>query len=293
MNRSLTIKKLLLMALLLVLATLFVIPTILTVTNSLMTSQELAQNYGIVFEGLDSNHMVVSDQANLKLIPDMVSVKQFFTVLFQSPDYLYKFWNSVLLVVPIVLGQVMMASMAAYAFYRCRGKFHNIIFFLYIILMLMPYQVMLVPNFLVADFTGLLNHRLSVILPGMFAPFSVFLLTKFMRRIPTALIEAAKIDKASEWKIFWSVCLPQCKGAIFSVAILAFIDHWNMVEQPLILLNDVNMHPLSVYLARINAEEIGLAFAVATIYMIPPLLLFLYGEQYLIEGISHSGSVKG
>ena len=98
---------------------------------------------------------------------------------------------------------------------------------------------------------------------------------------------------ANEWHIFWNICLPQCRSALYSIAILVFIDNWNMVEQPLILLNDVEKQPLSMFLSSINAGEIGIAFAAAVIYMIPGLLLFLHGEAYLVEGIAHSGSVKG
>ena len=159
--------------------------------------------------------------------------------------------------------------------------------------MLMPYQVTLVPNYLVAERLGILNTRWSIILPGMFAPFSVFLLTKYMRRIPYALIEAAKIDGCGEWQTFTKICLPQCRAALCSIAILVFIDYWNMVEQPLVLLNDAEMQPLSVYLSTINSGEIGLAFAMATVYMFPSLLIFLAGESYLMEGITHSGSIKG
>ena len=107
------------------------------------------------------------------------------------------------------------------------------------------------------------------------------------------MTEAAKLDGAGEWKIFSSVYIPLCKSVIYSVAILVFIDYWNMVEQPLILLSDPETHPLSVFLSKINAGDIGLAFAVATIYMVPPLLLFLYSEDYLIDGISYSGGIKG
>ena len=84
-----------------------------------------------------------------------------------------------------------------------------------------------------------------------------------------------------------------CKGALTSVTILVFIDYWNMVEQPLILLKDVEKYPLSIFLARINNGEIGLAFAVAVIYMIPTLLLFAYGEDDLAEGISAQSGIKG
>ena len=159
--------------------------------------------------------------------------------------------------------------------------------------MLMPYQVTLVPNYLVSDWLNILDTKWAIWLPGIFSPFAVFLLTKFMRRIPSAMIEAAQIDGAGEWQIFTKVCFPLCKGALASAAILVFIDYWNMVEQPLILLSDGETHPLSVFLSKINAGEIGLAFAVATIYMIPTLLVFLYGEEYLVDGITYQGGIKG
>ena len=159
--------------------------------------------------------------------------------------------------------------------------------------MLMPYQVTLVPNYLVSKWLNIYDTRWAIILPGAFAPFSVFLLTKFMRRIPYSLIEAAKMEGAGEWYIFTRICLPQCRAALYSIVILVFIDYWNMVEQPLILLNDPEKQPLSVFLSTINTGEIGLAFAMGTVYMIPCLLLFLHGEEYLVEGIAHQGSVKG
>ena len=275
-------------------AVLFLLPTVLTITNSFMTQSEITANYGQIFQNASSGaKSFIAKTINLKFIPDKVSFSQYFTVLLKSPDYLLKFWNSVILVVPIVLAQLMVASIAAYGFTRWRGRVRDGIFFAYVILMLMPYQVTLVPNYLVSDWLGILNTRWAIILPGAFAPFSVFLLTKFMRRIPKSLIESAKLDGAGEWQIFWNICLPQCRSALYSIAILVFIDYWNMVEQPLILLPNADMQPLSVYLSKINAGEIGVAFAVAVIYMIPGLLLFLHGEAYLVEGIAHSGSVKG
>ena len=275
-------------------AVLFLLPTVLTITNSFMTQREITANYGQIFQNASSGaKSFIAKTINLKFIPDKVSFSQYFTVLLKSPDYLLKFWNSVILVVPIVLAQLMVASIAAYGFTRWRGRVRDGIFFAYVILMLMPYQVTLVPNYLVSDWLGILNTRWAIILPGAFAPFSVFLLTKFMRRIPKSLIESAKLDGAGEWQIFWNICLPQCRSALYSIAILVFIDYWNMVEQPLILLPNADMQPLSVYLSKINAGEIGVAFAVAVIYMIPGLLLFLHGEAYLVEGIAYSGSVKG
>ena len=278
----------------LVFALAFLMPTVLTISNSFMTQNEINANYGQVFPSTGgATTAYIAEKVNLKFIPDKVTFSQYYRVLFQSPDYLYKFWNSVILVVPIVILQLAVAAIAAYGFTRWRGKVRAAIFFFYVILMLMPYQVTLVPNYLVSKWLGILNTRWAIILPGAFAPFSVFLLTKFMRRIPVSLIEAAKLDGAGEWYIFTKVCLPQCRAALYSIAILVFIDYWNMVEQPIVLLSDATKQPLSVYLSEINAGEIGLAFAVATIYMIPTLLLFLHGEEYLVEGIAHQGSVKG
>ncbi|WP_330424886.1 carbohydrate ABC transporter permease [Lachnotalea sp. AF33-28] len=275
-------------------AVLFLLPIVLTITNSFMTASEISANYGAVFATTDSGGKVfISNKVNLKFIPDMVSFNQYITVLLKSPEYLLKFWNSVILVVPILVFQLAVACLAAYGFTRFRGRIKEIIFFLYIILMLMPYQVTLVPNYLVSEWLHILDTRWAIWLPGIFSPFAVFLLTKFMRRIPTSLIEAAKIDGAGEWQIFRRVCMPLCKGALASVAILVFIDYWNMVEQPLILLSNADMHPLSIFLSKINSGEIGLAFAVATIYMIPCLLIFLYGEDYLVEGITYQGGIKG
>ena len=275
----------------LIFAVLFLLPTVLTITNSFMSEAELKSNYGVIFSNLQGGY--VSKQVNLKFIPDKVSFSQYATGLLKSPEYLLKYWNSILLVVPIVFLQVGVASVAAYSFTRWRGKIRSSIFFFYVILMLMPYQVTLVPNFLVSKWLGILNTRWAIILPGMFAPFSVFLLTKFMRRIPYSLIESAKVDGAGEWQIFTKICLPECRSALYSIAILVFIDYWNMVEQPLILLQDADSQPLSVFLSSINSGEIGLAFAMATLYMIPSLLLCLHGEEYLVEGIANAGSVKG
>lgn len=278
----------------LIFAIFFIFPTILTICNSFMTETEISANYGKVFETGDTGGTkYISEKVNLKLIPDKVSISQYVTVLLKSPNYLFKFWNSVLYVVPIVFVQLFFASLAAYGFARFRGKKREVLFFVYVIITLLPYQVTLVPNYLVANWLNILNTRWAILLPGFFSPFSVYLLTKYMRRISPGIIEAAKVDGAGEWKIFTKICVPMCKSSLFSVGILVFIDYWNMVEQPLILLSDSDKYPLSIFLSQINKGEIGLAFAVAVIYMIPSILVFLYGEEYLVDGIASQGGIKG
>ena len=274
-------------------AVIFLLPTVLTITNSFMSQTEINANYGVVFNSVTDSKTFISKTVNLKFIPDIVSFSQYFSVLFKTPDYLLKFWNSAILTVPIVIFQTVVALFASYCFSRLTGKLKEIIFFVYIILMLMPYQVTLVPNYLVSEKLGILDTRWAIILPGIFSPFAVFLLTKAMKRIPKTYFEAAMLDGANEFQIFTSICYPMVRSAVFSVLMLVFIDYWNMVEQPLILLSDESMHPLSVFLSKINSGDTGLAFAVAVIYMMPSLLMFLYGEDYLVEGITYSGGIKG
>lgn len=273
-------------------AVLFLMPIVLTITNSLMTKSEINANYGVIFAKRNGVRVFISNTVNLKFIPDIVTFEQYFKVLILSPEYLLKFWNSVIYVVPIVVFQLAIASLASYGFARYRGRVREVIFFAYIILMLMPYQVTLVPNYLVSSWLNILDTRWAIWLPGFFSPFAVYMLTKYMRRIPKSIYEAAEIDGAGEWQIFTKICLPNCKGGLASIAILLFIDYWNMVEQPLILLSDDQLHPLSVFLSKINSGEISLAFAVAVIYMVLPMMVFLYGEESLVEGIVYQGGIK-
>ncbi|MGN0665000.1 MAG: carbohydrate ABC transporter permease [Huintestinicola sp.] len=274
-------------------AVIFLLPTVLTIANSFMSQTEINANYGVVFQSATDSKTYISERVNLKFIPDIVSFDQYITVLIKSPDYLLKFWNSVILTAPIVIFQTLVALFASYGFARLTGRLKEAVFFVYIILMLMPYQVTLVPNYLVSEKLGILDTRWSIILPGIFSPFAVFLLTKAMKRIPSTYFEAAMLDGADELRIFTDICFPMVRSAVFSVLMLVFIDYWNMVEQPLILLSNSEMHPLSVFLSKINAGDTGLAFAVAVIYMTPSLLMFLYGEDYLVEGITYSGGIKG
>jgi len=275
-------------------AALFLTPIVLTITNSFMSASEISSNYGVIFQNATSDGKTyIAERVNLKFIPDMVTFSQYITTLFKSPDYLLKFWNSIILVVPIVVFQLIVAVFAAYGFTKTKGKLSAIVFFAYIILMMMPYQVTLVPNYLVLEWMKLLDTNWAIWLPGIFSPFSVYLITKYMKRIPAPLLEAARIDGANEWQVFSKVCVPICKGIITSCAILVFIDYWNMVEQPLLFFSDSDKYPLSIFLSKINAGEVGLAFAVATIYMVPSLLIFLYGEEQLVDGIAYQGGVKG
>jgi multiple sugar transport system permease protein len=158
--------------------------------------------------------------------------------------------------------------------------------------MLMPFQVTLVPNYIIADKLGIIGSYLSIILPGIFSAFGVFLLRQFMAYIPNEYCEAARIDGANHFEIYTRVILPMTKTGVAALAILVFMDNWNMVEQPIIFLKEQMKYPLSVYLSKVNRNETGIAFASSTLYMLPMVLVFLYGENYLVEGIQLTG-IKG
>ena len=270
-----------------ILALLFVLPTVLTVVNSFLSAAEIERSYGTVLGsgGYMKEHVI------LRLVPDIATGEQYHTFLLQSPEYLQKFWNSVLYTVPITILQTAVSAMAAYGFCRKPGRLRRAIFFGYLVLTLMPYQVTLVPNYLISKELGTYDTIWAILLPGIFSPFAVFLLVKYMQRIPRVYLEAAQLDGANEWQIFRRIFLPQCKSALFAVGMLVFFDYWNMVEQPMVLLEKEELQPLSIYLSKINQGELGLAFAAAVVYMIPCLFLFLGGEKHLEEGIV-TGGVK-
>ncbi|UPK43214.1 carbohydrate ABC transporter permease [Paenibacillus pabuli] len=272
--------------LLIPIAGLLLLPVVLTVVNSLMTKREINANYGMLGK-TDTSFFV-----NLKWIPDWVSFQQYKEVLISSPQFLHLFWNSVYMVVPIIVGQTIVATLAAFAFGKLRFRGREALFLIYLMTMLMPFQVTLVPNYLMADRLGLLNHPSSIILPGVFGAFGVFLLRQFMLHIHSSFIEAAKMDGAGIMRILVSIALPMVKPGIAALVVLLFVDYWNMVEQPLIFLQDAAMQPLSVFLSRIQEDQLGVSFAVSVVYMMPMVLLFLSAERYFIEGIQLSG-VKG
>ncbi len=268
------------------------VPIVLTLTGSLMTEQEIGRNYGLLGAVIDASKGGADAFVNLKVLPDWLSFGQYSQILIQSPRYLRMFWNSALLVAPIVIGQTACSTLAAYAFAKLRFFGRDPLFFVYLITMLMPFQVTLVPNYIVIDKLGLMNHESAIILPGIFGAFGVFMMRQFMAHIPNAYTEAAKMDGAGFFTIFLRVVAPLIKPGLAALTVLLFVDYWNMIEQPLIFLQDDVKQPLSLYLAQINRDARGIGFAASALYMAPVVLMFLYAESYFVEGIQLSG-IKG
>ncbi len=276
------IRKLLRTGVLWAIAAVVLLPLAMTLGASLMGETELLEHIRPVLSG-------GSGQAQMPLLPALPTLRQYIRLLMDTPTFLSMFWNSMRLVVPIVAGQVAIGTLAAWAFAHFKFPGREPLFMFYISLMMMPFQVTLVPSYLMLDRLHLLNTPWAVILPGMFGTFAVFLLRQFFKAVPEALVEAAQIDGAGELRLFLSIALPIGIPGIASLCILSFLDNWNLIEQPMTFLRDQSMWPLSLYLTSIGETDVDVAMGASIITLLPALLLFFYGETYLVRGIQMTG----
>lgn len=262
-------------------AVLVLLPLVYTVTNACMGSSELLYYYGSLWNGEER-------YITFHLIPDRWSLEGLYRVLLAVPDYLIKFWNSLGMTVLIVAGQTGLSLLAGYGFSRFRFPGRGVLFVAVVILMMMPYQVTLVSNYIVLDDMGLIGSYAAVILPGMFSSFGVFLMKQVMDEIPDEVLEAAKLDGAGIWRTLLYIAAPVCRGGIISLILLCFIDNWNMVEQPLVFLREERMYPLSVFLARSLAQTGSAGFACGVLALVPVMLLYMNFKDELVNGIAAS-----
>lgn len=220
--------------------------------------------------------------------PAQVSLRQYYTILIEEPQYLKLFCNSALYGAAILLGQAFVIPMTAYALSRFRFHGRDAIFFLVLMLMLLPFQVTMAPSVMTLRALGLLNTPWAVILPMIFSPFYLFLIRQFMIGIPNEIIEAGQMDGAGTFRCFAHVMIPVCRPIIGAAAALSFADSWNMVEQPLVYVSDQAMQPLSVMFNQISTDSTGIAFAGAALYLLPMLLVYIYFQDDILLGVQLS-----
>jgi multiple sugar transport system permease protein len=223
------------------------------------------------------------------LIPQRVSGGQYAEVLVNQPSFLVLLLNSLAITLPVVLGSLVISLLSAYGFTIWNWKHREAVFMVYIVVMLMPLQAVLVPNYIVANIFGISKSYLAIILPGIFSPFGVFLLRQGMKAVPKACFEAARIDGAGNGHILVYILIPQLKSSIAALCMLTFIEYWNLVEQAVVFIDDYTREPLSVYLSRLAEGRMGLIFAASCVYMLPPLWFLLMGQGDLEKGIELSG----
>ena len=263
-----------------VFALIMLLPIWIAVTGAFSSQWELTENLRPVLgngQGL----------AKWTLLPQSPTLKSLVQVLLDSPEFFTMFWNSVTITAGILLGQFAVAVPAAWGLAKLHlpGKLGN----LYMVLMLLPFQVLMYPEYLVLKSLGLLNTLWAVILPGIFSAYPVFLLTRFFAAIPEEILEAARLDGAGEWQIFRYIALPLGLPGLLSVGILSFLDAWNLIEQPMTFLKNRALWPLSLFLPETTLTDAGLGFAAALLMLIPALLLFGLCQDALEQGLALPG----
>lgn len=213
----------------------------------------------------------------------------FWQLLLRQPDYLLKFWKSFILSAVIALINCVVSCMSGFAFAKYRFRGRSMLYFIMILLMMMPLQVTLVPNYIVLDRLHLLNTWAALALPAIFVPLGTVLMTQVFRSVPNEVIDSARIDGATTAIVLWRILVPVTKGGTISLLLLTFIDSWNMVEQPMAFLEDTAMYPFSVFLSTMNETNIALSFAGGVLSILPVLLLFLYFQKELLSGLEFMG----
>jgi multiple sugar transport system permease protein len=203
--------------------------------------------------------------------------------------------NSFIVSIISTLGQLLLCSMAAYAFARMEFKGRNLLFLLYLGTLMIPSQVTLTPLFILMQKLQWANTYKALILPGMFSAFGTFLMRQFFLSIPKSLEEAAFIDGANHFTVFFKVILPLSKTPLATLTIFSFMASWNDFLWPLIITSDVNHMTLPVGLASLQGRWVtnwNLLMAGTLISIVPILIVYIFAQKYFIKGIALTG-IKG
>ncbi len=255
-----------------------VYPVCFLLTGSLMGGAELKENLWAAMGG-QNGYMQFS------WLPRYPTLQSYVELLLDSPEFFAMFWNSVKLAGGILLGQLFVGAPAAWGFAKGTFPFRKTLFTVYILLMMMPFQALMLSDYLLLDAVHLLDSHTGLILLSVFSTFPIFIMYRFFDSVPDALIEAARLDGASQWQIFLYVGLPLGMPGIISALVLGFLEYWNLIEPPMTFLKSKNLWPLSLYLPNIGQEEKA-AFAASVIALIPAILVFLAGQDHLEKGIT-------
>lgn len=221
-------------------------------------------------------------------LPSWPTLQPLAELLLDTPVFFTMFWNGCKLAAPQILGQFLIAAPAAWVFSKIPFPGRKLLYMVYLLLMVLPFQITMVPNYLVLDKLGLMDTPMAVILPGVFSSFPVFIMKKGYDSIPNELLEAAALDGAGPLRSFVSIGLPLGMPGILSALVLGGIEAWNAIEQPMMFLKSTSNWPLSLYLSEITVDDLGLAMVASLMMLAPPLLLFLVGQKYLEQGIGLS-----
>lgn len=243
----------------------------------------------------------------LQIIPKKPTLENYLRIFQIEPEEVRRekgavginFWrsflNSIIVAVTIPIISLFFNSLAAFAFAKYKFAGRDKIFTLLLATMMVPGQMTMIPVFLLLKYLGLLNSYLGLILPAAANIYSIFLIRQFMLTIPDDLIDAARIDGCSDFKIYWKIVLPLCKPVLATLAMFSFMGTWNDFLWPLIVMTSEKKYTLTVALANLSGEyvtEYGLLMAGAVIVVLPIILIYLFAQRYIIESFAHTG-LKG
>ena len=269
--------------LLTVIAALVLLPIVLTFLYSFFPKSEITAYFKL------RGNYDVTQWLPVLLSPQVVSIRQYYTILIEDPQYLKLFVNSVKYTAGILMGQALIIPMMAYALSRFEFKGRDTIFFGILMLMVLPFQVTMVPSVITLRFMGIMETPWAVILPMWFSPFYIFLLRQFMVGLPNELLEAGMMDGAGVCRCYVHVVLPVCRPVLGAAVALSFADCWNLVEQPLVYLaNRTGDQPLSVMFNQIGTDSSGVAFAGAALYILPALFVYFFFQEDILLGVTLS-----
>ena len=203
--------------------------------------------------------------------------------------------NSAFIVFFNVIGTMLTSSMAAFAFAKLKFSKADLLLKVFLATMMIPTQVTIIPLFVVMNKMSLINSYASVILPSIFRPFAVFLLVQQMRTIPNDYLDAASIDGASTFTVYFKVALPLCAPTLATLSITTFMESWNDYLWPLLMLTDKTKMTLPIALSTLNgqfATEYNVLMAGSLISMIPIILIYCFAQKYFQNGMM-AGGIKG
>lgn len=205
------------------------------------------------------------------------------------------YWNSIFVATWVTVLQVLTSSMAAFAFARLKWPGRDKVFMLYLSTMMLPGLVMMIPNYQIMIKFGLVDSFAGLIIPAAFSAFGTFLLRQFMLTVPSSIDEAAEIDGASTWRLFWDIILPLSRPGLITLTIFTFIGTYQSFFWPLVMIRSVSRYTLPIgllYFDSTRGQTTHLLMAAVTMSVVPMIILFALLQKYLVKGIQ-LGAVKG
>lgn len=263
--------------------TICVCPFIFLITGSITGKNELMSYLGPVVYGENGKF------AEWMLIPKYITLQSYLEILLDTPSFFMAFWNTLKITVGILSGQVIFGIPAAWGLARYKFPLHRVIYAIYILLMLLPFQVIMLSEYLVLDRLSIIDSIWAIILPNIFSTFPVIIMILNFENIEQDIIDAAKLDGADGIKVFLFIGVPIGLPGIMSAMVWEFFECWNMIEQPMTFISSKSLWTLSMYIPAITLENARMVFVVAILTLLPCFFVFGLGREYLEKGIQVLG----